>query len=68
MLGRLALEDIPGDLGLALNWDPETGIFVMPADDDLSSRVWVGGDAKVRAIAEDEGWSVGEAKAMLKGG
>src|SRR6476660_4686310 len=38
----------PGDLDLTLNWKPETEIVVMPAEDDLSSRVLVGAGAKVR--------------------
>ncbi|MGY3698885.1 hypothetical protein HAP41_0000049700 (plasmid) [Bradyrhizobium barranii subsp. apii] len=58
----------PGDLDLTLNWKPETEIVVMPADDDLSSHLLVGGDAKVRAIAEGESWSAGEVKAVLKEG
>ena len=58
----------PGDLDLTLNWKPETEIVVMPADDDLSSHVLVGGDAKVRVIAVDESWPVREVKSALKEG
>lgn len=58
----------PGDLDLTLNWKPETEIVVMPADDDLSSHVLVGEDAKVRVIAEGESWPVREVKSALKEG
>jgi hypothetical protein len=47
---------------------PETEIVVLPADDDLSSHVLVGGDAKVRVIAEAESWPVREVKSALKEG
>jgi hypothetical protein len=40
----------------------------MPADDDLSSHVLVGGDAKVRVIADGESWPVREVKSALKEG
>ena len=42
----------PGDLDLTLNWRPETEIAVIPSDDDLSSHLLVGGEAKVRVIAK----------------
>jgi hypothetical protein len=58
----------PGDLDLTLNWKPETEVVVVPADDDLSSHVLVGGDAKVRVIAEGESWPVREVKSALKEG
>ncbi|CUT13452.1 hypothetical protein BF49_4532 [Bradyrhizobium sp.] len=58
----------PGDLDLTLNWKPETEIVVVLADDDLSSHVLVGGDAKVRVIAEGESWPVREVKSVLKEG
>ncbi|SED16475.1 hypothetical protein [Bradyrhizobium erythrophlei] len=58
----------PGDLDLTLNWKPETEIVVMPADDDLSSHVLVGGHAKVRVIADGESWPVLEVKSALKEG
>ena len=58
----------PGDLDLTLNWKPETEIVVMPADDRLSSHVLVGGDAKVRVIADGESWPVREVKSVLKEG
>jgi hypothetical protein len=58
----------PGDLDLTLNWKPETEIVVMPADDDLSSHVLVGGDTKVRVIADGESWPVREVKSALKEG
>jgi hypothetical protein len=58
----------PGDLDLTLNWMPDTEIVVLPAVDDLSSHVLVGGDAKVRVIAEDESWPVREVKSALKEG
>ncbi|MEY9135012.1 hypothetical protein ACVMII_003916 [Bradyrhizobium diazoefficiens] len=70
----VALEDgsrwqvFPGDLDLTLNWKPETEIVVMPADDDLSSHLLVGGVAKVRVIAEAESWPVREVKSALKEG
>jgi hypothetical protein len=58
----------PGDLDLTLNWKPETEIVVMPADDALSSHVLVGGDAKVRVIADGESWPVRKVKSALKEG
>ncbi|OSJ18218.1 hypothetical protein BST63_06160 [Bradyrhizobium canariense] len=58
----------PGDLDLTLNWTPESEIVVVLANDDLSSHVLVGGDAKVRVIAQGENWSVGEVKSVLKEG
>ncbi|WP_375762536.1 hypothetical protein ACE10W_04950 [Bradyrhizobium sp. B025] len=58
----------PGDLDLTLNWKPETEIVVMPTDDDLSSHVLVGGDTKVRVIADGESWAVREVKSALKEG
>jgi hypothetical protein len=58
----------PGDLDLTLNWKPETDIVVMPADDGLSSHVLVGGDAKIRVIADGESWPVREVKSALKEG
>jgi hypothetical protein len=58
----------PGDLDLTLNWKPESEITVASAGDDLSSHVLVGGDAKVRVIAEDESWPVGQVKRALKEG
>jgi hypothetical protein len=58
----------PGDLDLTLNWKPETEIVVMPADDALSSHVLVGGDTKVRVIADGESWPVREVKSALKEG
>ena len=58
----------PGDLDLTLNWKPETEIVVMPTDDDLSSHVLVGGDTKVRVIADGESWPVREVKSALKEG
>ena len=58
----------PGDLDLTLNWKPETEIVVMPTDDDLSSHGLVGGDTKVRVIADGESWPVREVKSALKEG
>ena len=58
----------PGDIDLTLNWNAETEIVVMSAD-DLSSHVLVGGDAKVRVIAADgESWPVREVASALKEG
>ena len=53
----------PGDLDLTLNWKPET-----ETDDDLGSHMLVGGDAKVRVIAEGKSWPIGEVKSALKEG
>jgi hypothetical protein len=39
----------PGDLDLTLNWQPETEIKVVSAEDDFSSHVLVGGSAKVQS-------------------
>ena len=58
----------PGDLELTLNWRPETEIAVIPSDDDLSSHLLVGGEAKVRVIANDKSWPLGEVKLALKEG
>ena len=58
----------PGDLDLTLNWKPETEITVVPAEDDLSSHVLIGGGAKVRVIADGESWPVDQVKSALKEG
>lgn len=58
----------PGDLDLTLNWQPETGIVIAPAEDDLASHVLIGGGAKVRVIPEGESWPVREVKNALKDG
>ncbi|UPJ81102.1 hypothetical protein IVB16_03630 [Bradyrhizobium sp. 183] len=58
----------PGDLDLTLNWKLEAEIVVMAVDDDLSSHVLVGGDAKVRVIAEGESWPVREVGSAWKEG
>ena len=58
----------PGDLDLTLNWQPDTEITVVPAEDDLSSHVLVGGKTKVRVIAAGESWPVREVRNALKEG
>ena len=55
----------PGDLGLTLNWKPETELTITPSDDDISSHMFVGG---VHVIAAGESWLVKQVKSALKDG
>ena len=58
----------PGDLGLTLNWKPETELTITPSDDDISSHMFVGEGAKVHVIAAGESWPVKQVKSALKDG
>jgi len=58
----------PGDLGLTLNWKPETELTITPSDDDISSHMFVGEGAKVHVIAAGESWPVKQVKSTLKDG
>jgi hypothetical protein len=65
---RLALADLPRRSRPDAELEAETEIAVVPAEDDISSHVLVGGGAKVRVIAEGESWPVGQVKSALKEG
>ncbi|MGZ3291206.1 MAG: hypothetical protein ACXU87_24550 [Xanthobacteraceae bacterium] len=58
----------PGDLGLTLNWKPETELTITPSDDDISSHMFVGEGAKVHVIAAGESWPVKQVKSAFKDG
>ena len=58
----------PGDLGLTLNWKPETELTITPSDNDISSHMFVGEGAKVHVIAAGESWPVKQVKSALKDG
>ena len=58
----------PGDLGLTLNWKPETDLAVVPIDDEVSSHVLIGEGGRVRATPAGESWPVREVKSVLKEG
>jgi hypothetical protein len=52
----------PGDLGVTLNWKPETELTVVPSDDDVSSHMLVGEGGKVHVLAIGESWPVQQVK------
>jgi hypothetical protein len=58
----------PGDLGLTLNWKPQTDLTVAEADDEVASHVLVGGGAKVRARPAGGSWPSTRVKDALKDG
>jgi len=58
----------PGDLDLTLDWTPETGLSIVPIDDEVSSHALMGAGGKVRMIPADESGPVREVKSILKDG
>ncbi|MCC8945763.1 hypothetical protein H8A97_11800 [Bradyrhizobium sp. Arg62] len=58
----------PGDLDLTLNWEPETDLMVLDADDEVASHVLVGSGAKVRTRPVGDSWPATQVKDALKGG
>ena len=58
----------PGDLDATLNWTPETDLTVVPSDDEISSHMFVNGNAQVHVIAAGESWPVKAVKSVLREG
>jgi hypothetical protein len=58
----------PGDLGLTLDWKPETELSVVPLDDEVCSHALIGANGKVRVIPAGERWPIREVKSILKDG
>jgi hypothetical protein len=60
----------PGDLGITLNWNPETDIKLVRIEDQASSHALVSdtGNTRVRVLPLDENWSVKEVSDILRDG
>jgi hypothetical protein len=60
----------PGDLGITLNWNPETEIKLVRIEDQASSHALVSdtGNTRVRVLPLDENWSVKEVSDILRDG
>ncbi|MBO4225818.1 hypothetical protein [Bradyrhizobium neotropicale] len=58
----------PGDLDITLNWNPDTELTLIAADDEVSSHALVGDDRTVRVISDGERWPVKEVRSVLKDG
>jgi hypothetical protein len=60
----------PGDLGITLNWTPDTDIKLVRIDDQASSHALVSdtGNTRVRVLPLDENWSVKEVSDILRDG
>jgi hypothetical protein len=56
----------PGDIGLTLDWKPETNLAVIRIDGEISSHALVGAGQRVRVIPAGESWPVGRVKSALK--
>jgi hypothetical protein len=60
----------PGDLGVTLNWKPETDLRLEVIEDEISSHALVStaDDSKVRVIGAGEIWPVKQVKKTLRDG
>jgi hypothetical protein len=58
----------PGDIGLTLDWKPETDLVVVANNDEISTHVLVGNGVTVRVIAAGESWPVQKVRRALKDG
>ncbi len=60
----------PGDLGVTLNWTPETDLNLVHIDDEVSSHALISGEdnTRVRVLSTTENWPVNDVKAKLKNG
>jgi hypothetical protein len=58
----------PGDLDVTLDWNPDTELTLVAADDEVSSHALVGDGSTVRVIPDGERWPVTEVKSVLKDG
>jgi hypothetical protein len=60
----------PGDLGITLNWTPDTDIKLVRIEDEASSHALVSdtGNTRVRVLPLDENWSVKEVSDILRDG
>jgi hypothetical protein len=60
----------PGDLGITLNWTPDTDLKLVRIKDQASSHALVSdtGNTRVRVLPLDENWSVKEVSDILRDG
>jgi hypothetical protein len=60
----------PGDLGITLNWTPDTDVKLVRIEDEASSHALVSdtGNTRVRVLPLDENWSVKEVSDILRDG
>ena len=60
----------PGDLAMTLNWQPESDLNIVRIVDDVASHALVSAtdNSRVRVIAANEDWPVGDIKETLKRG
>jgi hypothetical protein len=60
----------PGDLGITLNWTPDTDIKLVRIEDEASSHALVSdtGNTRVRVLPLDENWSVKVVSDILRDG
>ena len=65
---RIAVADLPGDLDLTLDWQPETDLTVARVDDEISDHALIGRGGQVHVIPASESWPVRDVKSILKNG
>jgi hypothetical protein len=60
----------PADLGLTLNWKPETELALERIEDEVASHALVSDadHSRVRVIPAGDEWPVGQVKSVLRGG
>jgi hypothetical protein len=65
---RSSWQIFPGDVGVTLDWRPETELTLIPVDDEVCSHVLMSESGPVRVIRADQRWPTSQVKSMLKDG